>query len=80
MTHAYNTTMTRVLKSDPREEDLLITLCEALKWGVDIDHIKGRVAITTHKCSYGFQSVTDALNWFRRSGNMLKVPAAQRTL
>lgn len=78
MTHAYNTMMTRVLKSDPREEDLLITLCEALNWGVDINHAKGSVTITTHKCGYGFTSVTDALNWFRRSGNMLKVPSSVR--
>ena len=72
MTHAYNTMMTRVLKSDPREEDLLVTLCSALDWGLDIDHIKGSVVVTTHKCTYGFTNVTDAVNWFRRSGNMQK--------
>jgi hypothetical protein len=78
MTHAYQTMMTRVLTSDPREEDLLITLCQSLNWGVEIDHVKGLVTVTTHKCGYGFHSVSDALNWFRRSGNIRKVPPAQQ--
>jgi len=73
MTHKYANMIQTVLKSNPREEDLLITLCENLGWGLDINHIAGKVVIDMRSRTVGFSSVSDAVNWFRRSGNIRKV-------
>lgn len=71
-TAAYSHMIKRVLTSSPRQEDLLITLCENLNWGIDIDYAKGKVSVNTGKATYGFNTVDDALKWFYKSGNMLK--------
>ena len=74
-TAAYSNMIKRVLNSSPREEDLLVTLCESLNWGLDINHAKGKVTIKTNKATYGFNDVNDALNWFYKCGNMQKASA-----
>jgi hypothetical protein len=73
MTHKYTNMIHRVLDSSPRDEDLLIALCENLQWGLDINHAKGMVAIDMRSRTVGFKSVSEALIWFRRSGNIMKV-------
>lgn len=73
MTHKYTNMIHQVLDSSPRDEDLLIALCENLQWGLDIDHIAGKVVIDMRSRTVGFRSVSEALNWFRVSGNIKKV-------
>jgi hypothetical protein len=73
MTHAYQKMMKNVLSSDPRDEDLLITLCENLQWGIDINHASGYVkVIKPTKQTYHFKNVKEAVGWFRMSGAMKK--------
>ena len=71
-------TQNKTLKSEPRERDLLITLCNALNWKITFSDTKGISIRINDNYGVGFDSVESALQWFHRIGNVKKVQKNER--
>lgn len=71
-------TQNKILKSEPREKDLLITLCSELNWKITFSDTKGISIKINDNYGVGFDSVDSALKWFYRSGKVKKVEKNER--